>query len=148
VKQTIVVIDGMGGGIGVQLVGKIREIIDEDTEIIALGANAVAAERMVKAGAHRGAAGENAVRVSAALGDFILGPIGIVIPNSLMGEISGPMAEAVLAAPGERILLPLQHDHFYLAGMEPMPLAKIIEKAVDLLKERMDRNAKLQNNRE
>jgi hypothetical protein len=137
-KHTIVVIDGMGGGIGVQLIGKIRELITGDTEIIALGTNAVATERMVKAGAHRGAAGENALRVSAALGDFILGPIGIVIANSLMGEITGPMAEAILSAPGERILLPLQHDHFHLAGMEPMPLAKMTEKAVELLKTRME----------
>ncbi|MDR2028397.1 MAG: DUF3842 family protein [Treponema sp.] len=141
-KQTILIIDGMGGGIGVQLIGKIREVIKEDAEIIALGTNAVATERMVKAGAHRGAAGENAIRVSAALGDFILGPIGIVIANSLMGEISGPMAEAILAAPGERILLPLQHDHFYLAGMEPMPLAKMIERAVEFLKERMEARTK------
>jgi hypothetical protein len=137
-KGTIVVIDGMGGGIGVQLIGKIREAIKGDPEIIALGTNAVATERMVKAGAHRGASGENAIRVSAALGDFILGPMGIVIVNSLMGEITGPMAEAILAAPGKRILLPLQHDHFYLAGMESMPLARLVEKAVELLKERMD----------
>jgi hypothetical protein len=136
-KRTILVIDGMGGGIGGQLIGKIREVIEEGTEIIALGTNAVATERMVKAGAHRGAAGENAIRVSAALGDFILGPIGIVIANSLMGEITGPMAEAILAAPGERILLPLQNDHFHLAGMESMPLAKMTEKAVEFLKERM-----------
>jgi hypothetical protein len=136
-KKTIVIIDGMGGGIGVQLVGKIRESITGDFDIIALGTNAVAAERMVNAGADRGAAGENAVRVSVRLGDFILGPIGIVLGNSLMGEITPAMAEAVLAAPGERILLPLQHDHFLLAGMEQLPLAKMIDKAVDLLKERI-----------
>jgi hypothetical protein len=63
-KRTIVVIDVMGGGIGVQLIGKIRKIIDEDTEIIALGTNTVTTERMVKADAYRGAAGENALRVS------------------------------------------------------------------------------------
>jgi hypothetical protein len=140
-KTTIVIIDGLGGGIGVQLIGKIREIITGDTEILALGTNAVAAERMVKAGAHRGAAGENAVRVSAALGDFILGPIGIVIPNSLMGEITPSMAEAVLAAPGERILIPLQQDHFFLAGLEPRPLAKLMEQTVDILKERLEQRS-------
>jgi hypothetical protein len=134
---TIVIIDGMGGGIGVQLIGKIRELSGGDLEILALGTNAVAAERMVKAGAHRGAAGENAVRVSAALGDYILGPIGIVIPNSLMGEISPAMAEAVLAAPGERILIPLQHDHFTLAGLEALPLAKLVDRAAEILKERL-----------
>jgi hypothetical protein len=137
-KTTIVIIDGMGGGIGVQLIGKIRETLDGDPEILALGTNAVAVERMVKAGAHRGAAGENAIRVSAALGNYILGPMGIVIPNSLMGEISAGMAEAVMAAPGERILIPLQHEHFFLAGLEPQPLAKLVDKAVNILKERME----------
>jgi hypothetical protein len=136
-KRTIVIIDGMGGGIGVQLIGRIRELNLPDAEILALGTNAVAAERMVKAGSHRGAAGENAVRVTVPHGDFILGPIGIVIPNSMMGEITPAIAEAVMAAPGERILLPLQQDHFTLVGLEPLPLAKMLEKAVALLKERI-----------
>ncbi|MDR1588231.1 MAG: DUF3842 family protein, partial [Treponema sp.] len=103
-KHTVLVIDGMGGGIGVQIIEKLREIDDRGREIIALGTNAVATERMVKAGALRGASGENAIRVSARTGDFILGPIGIVIINSLMGEITAGIAEAILSAPGERIL--------------------------------------------
>jgi hypothetical protein len=57
--------------------------------------------------------------------------------NSLMGELTPVMAEAILAAPGERILLPLQHDHFYLAGVEPLPLAKMMEKVLDTLKNRI-----------
>jgi hypothetical protein len=142
-KRTIVIIDGMGGGIGVQLITKLREILgdgvpeDGERELIALGTNAVATERMIKAGAHRGAAGENALKVSVALGDFILGPIGIVIPNGLMGEITPAMAEAVLAAPGERILIPLQQDHFHIAGLEPLPLAKTVEKALEYLRGRL-----------
>ena len=136
-KQRVVIIDGMGGGIGIQFISKIRELHDEELEIIALGTNAVATERMIKAGAHRGASGENAIKVSVSLGDFILGPIGIVIGNSLMGEISPVMAEAILAAPGEKILLPLQQDHFRLVGMESLPFTKIIDKAMDLLKERL-----------
>jgi hypothetical protein len=137
-KRTIVIIDGMGGGIGVQLIGRIRELNLPDAEILALGTNAVAAERMVKAGAHRGAAGENAVKVAVPHADFILGPIGIVIPNSMMGEITPAVAEAVMAASGERILLPLQQDHFTLVGLEPLPLAKMLEKAVAHLKERLE----------
>ncbi|MDR1898390.1 MAG: DUF3842 family protein [Treponema sp.] len=136
-KHTIVIIDGMGGGIGVQLITRLRELAGGDAELVALGANAVAAERMVKAGAHRGASGENALRVSVREGDFIMGPIGIVIPNSLMGEITPAMAEAVLSAPGERILLPLQNDHFFLAGLESQSLAKAIEKGIAILLERM-----------
>ncbi|MDR1903111.1 MAG: DUF3842 family protein [Treponema sp.] len=135
-KQCIVIIDGMGGGIGVQLIAKLREFIDKESEIIALGTNATATERMVRAGADRGATGENAVRVSASLGDFILGPIGIVITDSMMGEITAGISNAVLSAPGERILLPLQNDHFFLAGLEQLPLARMIDKAIDIFKER------------
>jgi hypothetical protein len=139
-KTTIVIIDGMGGGIGVQLVAGLREALRDtegDAEIVALGANAVATERMVKAGADRGASGENAVRVSVSQGDYILGPVGIVVGNSMMGEISPAMAQAILEAPGERILLPLQQEHFYIAGLGAMSLARMIEEAIALLREHL-----------
>jgi hypothetical protein len=134
--STVIVIDGLGGGIGVQLVGKLREISSNKTEIIALGTNATATERMLKAGAHRGATGENAIRVTVQHADIILGPIGIVIPDSMMGEITGTIANAVLTSPAERILLPLQNEHFVLAGLEAITLAKAIDKAVELFAEK------------
>jgi hypothetical protein len=125
----ILIIDGMGGGIGVQLVEKLRPL--EGIELVALGTNAVATERMVKAGADRGASGENAIVRSAPIGAFILGPIGIVIANSMMGELTPRMAAAILDAPGQRILLPLQNSHFTLAGgVENTPLSKMIDSAV------------------
>ncbi|GMO25110.1 MAG: DUF3842 family protein [Termitinemataceae bacterium] len=136
-KPCIVVVDGMGGGIGVQLVGKLREHFAENIEIIALGTNAIAVERMVKAGADRGAAGENAIIQSVGLGDFVLGPIGVIISNSMMGEITYKMTNAILSAAGERIVLPLQNDHLTLAGGDGIPLSKMIEKAVDIVKERL-----------
>jgi hypothetical protein len=92
---------------------------------------------MIKAGAHRGASGENAILHSVRLGDLIMGPIGIIIGNSMMGEITRSMAEAILAAPGERILLPLQNEHMTLAGLDGLPLARMIERAVELAKERV-----------
>ncbi|MDR0411401.1 MAG: DUF3842 family protein [Treponema sp.] len=136
-NKTIVVIDGMGGGIGAQLISRLREILGEKQDIIALGANSVATERMLKAGATKGATGENAVKVSVRLGDFIMGPIGIVISNSMMGEITPVMTDAILSAPGERILLPLKNEHFTLPGFESMPFAKSIELAVEAVKERI-----------
>ncbi|MDR3146433.1 MAG: DUF3842 family protein [Treponema sp.] len=135
--KTVIVIDGMGGGVGAQLVAKLRESLGKTPEIIALGTNATATERMIKAGADRGATGENAIRVSVGRGGLILGPIGIVIPDSLMGEITPAMARAILAAPGERILLPLQQDHFLIVGIETMPLGKIMERAVELAREKL-----------
>jgi uncharacterized membrane protein len=143
--KRIVVIDGMGGGIGVQLIGKLKELLSgalkpkcAGVEIIALGTNAVAVERMVKAGAARGATGENAIVQSAALGDIILGPIGIIIGNSMMGEITPAMAAAILAAHARRILLPLQNEHFSLAVTENVPLARMVEKAIEMVKTILD----------
>jgi hypothetical protein len=94
---------------------------------------------MLKAGATRGAAGENAIRVTARQADFIVGPIGIVIADSMMGEITAAMASAVLSSPAERILLPLQNEHITLAGFEGIPLSKMIEKAVEIVRERLGR---------
>jgi hypothetical protein len=91
---------------------------------------------MLKAGAHRGATGENAICVMVRRADIILGPIGIVIPDSMMGEITGKIANAVLTSPAERILLPLQNEHFVLAGLEQITLAKAIDKAVELFAEK------------
>lgn len=133
----VIVIDGMGAGIGAQLIGGIKSVADSRVEIIALGTNALAADRMIKAGAQRGASGENAIKVSVSRGDFIMGPIGIVIGNSMMGEITPAIARAVLAAPGERILLPLQNEHFFIAGLEQLPLAKIISRAVGIFQDRL-----------
>jgi hypothetical protein len=88
---------------------------------------------MLRAGATRGATGENAVRISIGMGDYILGPIGIVIANSMMGEITPGIAETVLGARGERMLIPLPNDHFTLVGVECPPLGKMIENAAALI---------------
>lgn len=138
VKKRIVVVDGMGGGIGAQLVARFKEAWGESVEIIALGTNSGATERMLRAGADRGASGENAIRVSVRLGDLVVGPIGIVIPDGMLGEISVGIAHSVLAAPGARVLIPVQQDHFAIAGLEPKPLGKLIEDAVALAGEKLE----------
>jgi len=138
-KKIIAVVDGLGGGIGVELVSRLKGIAKEHgAELIALGSNAVAVERMVKAGASRGAAGENAVKQSVQKADFILGPIGIIISDSMMGEITSGMTQAVLSSPAERILLPLQNNHLTLAGPDLIPLSKMIESACEIIKERLE----------
>jgi hypothetical protein len=143
-KTCIVVLDGMGGGIGAQLVSRLREAVGksaaagEGPEILALGSNSSATERMIKAGADRGASGENAIRVSIGLGDFILGPIGVVIPNGLMGEFSPAMAQAVSEARGVKILVPVNQGHFILAGIEGKTLPHMVQAAVDALMRRLE----------
>ena len=125
----IVVIDGMGGGIGAQLVSQLSGQVAAGTEIVCVGANAWATQSMVKAGASRGATGENAVRVTAQGSDIIAGPIGIIIPNALMGEITPSMAEAIAASRARKVLVPVNQGHFEIVGLENRPLVSNIREA-------------------
>ncbi len=131
----IAVLDGMGGGIGAQIVTQLREDLPLDTEILALGANAVATQKMMQARASRGASGENAIRVSIGQADFILAPIGVVVPNSMMGEITPAIAEAVASAPGRKLLLPINQPHFEIVGIEWKALTKQISAAIEIIRQ-------------
>lgn len=126
----IAVIDGMGGGLGVQLVTQLAAQIKDQAEIIALGTNALATSNMVKAGAARGATGENAIRVMLAKADIVAGPIGIVMPNALMGEITPVIAEVVASSDARKILVPVNQNHFDIVGLESRPLVTLIKEAV------------------
>jgi hypothetical protein len=134
----VAVIDGMGGGIGAQIVTQLRQELPLDVEILALGTNAVATDRMMKARASRGASGENAIRVSIGQADFILAPIGVVVPNSLMGEVTPAIAEAIAGAPGHKLLLPINQPHFQIVGIEWKPLTKQISAAIQVIHQALE----------
>ena len=125
----VLVIDGLGGGIGAQLVSQLSGQVAAGVEVVCVGANAWATQAMVKAGASRGATGENALKVMARSADIISGPIGIVIPNALMGEITPAMAEAVAASAARKVLVPVNQGHFEIVGMENRPLVANIRDA-------------------
>ncbi|MCL1818938.1 MAG: DUF3842 family protein [Spirochaetaceae bacterium] len=133
----IAVIDGMGGGIGAQIVSQLRQEIRAAAEIIALGTNATATDRMVRAGADRGASGENAIRVSVQSADIIVGPLGIVIPDAMMGELTSVMAQAIFSSKAEKFLIPLAQQHFTIVGCEPQPIASLIGELVRTLRDRL-----------
>jgi hypothetical protein len=129
----IAVIDGMGGSIGQQIILELRRNLPEETEIIALGANAIATGTMMKARANRGATGENAVKVCIGEADVIMGSISMLVPNSMMGELTPGMATAIASARGRKILLPLTHPSVEIMGTNDTPLPKLIEQAVDMV---------------
>lgn len=129
----ICVIDGMGGKIGAQIITQVREMFP-DLEIYALATNAVAAHQMLKAGANRGASGENAIVVSVKEVDIIIGPLSIVIPNSMMGELTPRMAEAIASSRARKILLPITYPSIDLVGVEQKPLPHLMEEGIELLK--------------
>jgi hypothetical protein len=134
----VAVIDGMGGGIGAQIVTQLRQELPLDVEIMALGTNAVATDRMMKARASRGASGENAIRVSIGQADFILAPIGVVVPDSLMGEVTPAIAEAIAGAPGQKLLLPINQPHFQIVGIEWKALTKQISAAIQVIRQALE----------
>lgn len=127
----IAVIDGMGGGLGTQLIMFLTERIGKRAELIVLGTNAVATNKMVKAGACRGATGENAISVSIRKTDIVVGPIGIVIPNALMGEITPRIAESISLCDARKILIPVNQSHFDIIGLENKPLVSLLKEAVE-----------------
>lgn len=135
----IAVIDGMGGSIGHQIILELRKGMPEETEIIALGANAIATGNMMKARANRGATGENAMRVCIDEADVIMGSVSILVPDSMMGELTPEMARAVASAPGRKIVLPLTHPRIEIMGTSETPLPKLIEQAVELVREMNER---------
>jgi hypothetical protein len=131
----IAVIDGMGGGLGAQLITSLTAQIGLKAEVIALGSNALATNAMVRAGASRGATGENAILVSLRKADIVAGPIGIVMANSMMGEITPQIAAAVSSCDARKILLPVNQSHVEIVGLESRPMTVVIREAVSRMLE-------------
>ena len=134
----IAVIDGQGGGIGKAVVEKLRSAFNDDVAIMALGTNAVVTSLMLKAGAHEGASGENAIVINAPKVDFIIGSVGIIAANTMLGELTPRMAEAISGSPAKKLLIPLNRCGLYIAGTLQEPLPRYIDEAVALIKELSD----------
>ncbi len=134
-KRSIAVIDGQGGGIGSAIIKRLRETLAEEVEIIGLGTNAMATAAMLKGGANKGASGENAIVQTVKTVDIIIGTIGIVLTNSMMGELTPRMAEAVASSPATKCLLPLKIPEVEVIGAPKEPLPHLIDQLVKRLKE-------------
>lgn len=113
----IAVIDGLGGGLGCQVIKNFNDQFNNSVELIALGTNSGATSRMIKGGADRGATGENAIRKTAQKVDIISGPLGIIIPDAMLGEVTVSIAEAIADSPAERFLLGIKQPHVKLVGI-------------------------------
>ena len=128
----ILVIDGQGGGLGKQLVAALSAQCPQ-AQLTAVGTNSLAASAMRKAGAVRTATGENAVVVNCRHADVIVGPIGIVIADALMGEVTPRMAAAVGQSLAKKILIPVNKCDNIVIGTGGRPVAELIEEAVALI---------------
>ena len=131
--MNVVVIDGQGGRMGAQLIEGVRAA-GLPLEITAIGTNVLATSAMLKAGANRGATGENPVIVACREADVIVGPIGILAADSLLGEITPAMAVAVGQSRAVKLLLPVNQCKNIVVGTQQMTLAQLVAEAVAQLK--------------
>jgi len=131
----IAVVDGQGGGIGKLIIEKLRKTMGENIEITALGTNALATALMLKAGANQGASGENAICATVKKMDVVLGPIAIIVANSMLGEITPKIALAIAEADAEKVLMPLNKSNITIVSSCHEPLPHLVEMMVKKVEE-------------
>lgn len=130
----LMVMDGQGGGIGKAIIKRLRETFGEEVEILALGTNSVATSQMMKAGANRGATGENAIIKTALQTDIIIGPLAIIMANSMMGEVTPGMSEAISSSNALKILIPLTQERVEIVSVSSEPLPHLIDQVIEIIK--------------
>ena len=131
----IAVVDGQGGGIGAAIVKRLRDELQEGIEIIALGTNSTATSAMMKGRANKGATGENAIARTSREVDVIAGPVSIIMANSMLGELTPRMAEAIASSRAKKILLPISQENIEIVGVAREPLPHLVEGLIKRLKE-------------
>lgn len=134
----IAVIDGQGGGIGRVIIEKLRKKLPEDTEIIALGTNALATALMLKAGANEGASGEAAIIFNSSRVDLIVGAIGIILTDSMLGEFTSSMAEAINRSSAKKLLLPIGRNNLKIIGIKEEPLPHLVDALINEISSLME----------
>jgi len=137
VTKRICIIDGQGGGIGATLIKYLKDAYGESVVLIALGTNAIATAQMLKAGANKGASGENAICRTVFQVDCIIGPIAVSWANAMLGEVTPKIAEAVTSSQAIKILIPLSQESVKIVGVVNEPLPHLVQEAVEKTKEVM-----------
>lgn len=127
--MNILVIDAQGGGIGKQVIAAVRKAYPQAV-VTAVGTNSIATAAMLKAGANEAATGENAVVVCCRKADVIIGPVGIVIADALLGEITPAMATAVGQSGAKKLLIPVNHCNNIVVGVADLSMQRLVEAAV------------------
>ena len=130
----LLVIDGQGGKMGKAIVEQLKVAFPKQN-IIAIGTNSIATSTMLKAGADMGATGENPVVYNSTKADIIVGPIGIIVANSLLGEVTPPMAAAVSSSQAVKILIPSSKCNSHVVSTQNLSLTEYVNLAVDQIRE-------------
>ncbi len=128
--MNILIVDAQGGGIGRQLVAALKQNIPQSV-VTAVGTNSAATAAMLKAGADNAATGENAVVVCSRKADVIIGPVGIVIADSLFGEITPKMAVAIGQSDAKKILIPINHCDNIVVGVNEFNISRLLQEVME-----------------
>lgn len=140
--MVICVIDGQGGKIGSVIIAKLKERLKERVEIIALGTNSLATQNMMKARANKGASGENAVATTLRKADIVIGTINILMANSMLGEFTPRMAQAVAESEAVKYILPVTQDNLVVIGLQGLSIPQMIDVLVQEVEKGIERCAK------
>ncbi len=124
--MTICVIDGQGGKIGSIIIAKLKERLKENVEVLALGTNSAATQNMMKARANKGASGENAIVTSVKKAHIIIGTLNILMANSMLGELTPRMAEAIADSPAKKVLLPVSQENLTVIGKADLSIPQMV----------------------
>jgi len=127
----ICVIDGQGGKIGSVIIERLKERLKENVEIIALGTNSIATQTMMKARANKGASGENAIVHTVKKADVIIGTLGILMVNSMLGEFTSRMAASVAESEAMKFILPVTQDQVAIVGLRGLSIPQMIGELID-----------------
>lgn len=139
--MNVLVIDGQGGGLGRQLITEIKNTCP-GVEITAVGTNVLATNNMIKAEADQAATGENSIKVACKKADVIVGAIGIVIADSMLGEITAEIARTVGSADAKRVLIPVNICDNIVVGVNDQSMSKLVKSAANYVKELYDSGLK------
>ena len=137
--MNILVIDGQGGKIGSMVISLIKKTMPNQ-EIIAVGTNSIATTAMLKAGADKGASGENPVIVNSKKAHILVGPLGIAVANAMLGEVTPKMAEAIGNSDAQKILIPTNNCNNYVAGTENLSINELVFITVDKISKIISEN--------
>ncbi len=140
--MVICVIDGQGGKIGSVIIARLKERLKEGVEVIALGTNSLATQNMMKARANKGASGENAIVTTAQKADIIIGTINILMANSMLGEFTPKMAQAVSESEAVKYILPVTQSHVCVIGAASLSIPQMVDVLVDQVEKGIERCVK------
>lgn len=136
-KKKIIILDGQGGGVGRSISEKLLEK-GINGDLVVVGTNAIATSNMMKSGIKSGATGEHAWNYNCEIADIIIGPIGIILQNSMNGEISNFMVESIMNSSAKKILLPVLNNHIHIVGIRDNKLSNNIEEVIKVLLETLE----------